>query len=141
MVHLPSGQLGDRPLSPVGRHCILELYDCPAGLLNDGALIQLLLRESADRAKATFLGDLIHKFDPQGITALALLAESHISIHTWPEKGYAAVDVFTCGNHTEPEAACHHFIQRLQAGRHSLCTLPRETPFSVAEAFVRPKTA
>ncbi|HHP7245331.1 MAG TPA: adenosylmethionine decarboxylase [Elainellaceae cyanobacterium] len=127
MLHLPSGQLGDRPLAPVGLHCILELYGCPATRLNDTALIRDLLKGSADRARSTFLGDLIHQFSPHGITALALLAESHISIHTWPEEGYAAIDVFTCGEHTQPEQACHYLIEQLEARHHSLCVLPRKT--------------
>ncbi|MGJ3247608.1 MAG: adenosylmethionine decarboxylase [Elainellaceae cyanobacterium] len=127
MLHLPSGQLGDRSLAPVGRHCILELYGCPATRLNDTALIRELLRESAECACSTFLGDLIHQFAPHGITAVALLAESHISIHTWPEEGYAAIDVFTCGEHTQPEQACYCFIDQLEARHHSLCILPRKT--------------
>lgn len=135
MLHLPSGQLGDRTLAPVGLHCILELYDCPAHLLNNGSLLQRLLRDAADYANSTFLDSLIHEFAPQGITALALLAESHISIHTWPETGFAAVDVFTCGEHTDPEKACHFLIDQLHAQRHSLCTLPRKTHLAEGEAI------
>jgi S-adenosylmethionine decarboxylase len=127
VLHLPSGQLGERALAPVGLHCILELYDCPFQLLNDDVLIKQLVRESARQSNSTFLGDLVHQFEPYGLTAIALLAESHISIHTWPEEGYAAVDVFTCGEHTDPEAACRYLIAQLQAKHHSLCTLPRKT--------------
>ena len=57
-------------------------------------------------AKQRSMHKIHHRFEPQGVTGLALLAESHISIHTWPESGYAAVDVFTCGDHTMPENAC-----------------------------------
>ena len=63
-----------------------------------------------------------------GVTGLALLAESHISIHTWPENGYAAVDVFTCGDHTMPEKACEVLCEELAAGRHALRSFLRETP-------------
>lgn len=128
--YLLSGQLGDKFFAPVGIHCILELYDCPAQLLNDASFIQQTLREAAKQAQSTLLGEVLHKFEPQGITALALLAESHISVHTWPEAGYAAVDVFTCGEHTDPEKACLYLVHVLQAGRHSLCKLPRKPPLS-----------
>ncbi len=106
-------------------HCILELYDCPANLLDDACYIQQMLREAAQKAKSTLLGEVSHQFEPHGVTALALLAESHISIHTWPETGYVAVDVFTCGSHTQPEAACTFLIQALQAGRHVFSKIPR----------------
>ncbi len=66
-----------------------------------------------------------YEFSPYGVTALVLLAESHISIHTWPENGYLAVDVFTCGEHTEPEQACHYLVEAFQACSHVLLKLPR----------------
>lgn len=112
----------------VGRHCMLELYDCPAELLDDQSFVQQALRQAANIAQSTLLGELSHKFDPQGVTALVLLAESHISIHTWPESGYAAVDVFTCGEHTLPEAASRFLAQRFESGRHELSTVPRSGP-------------
>ncbi len=127
MLHTLSGQLGDRSPALIGIHCILELYDCPANLLDDASLVQQALREAARRSNSTFLGELCHPFEPQGITALALLGESHISIHTWPEAGYAAVDVFTCGRHTRPEAACEYLIDVFQAQRYSLRKVPRRT--------------
>ncbi|MGF1496093.1 MAG: adenosylmethionine decarboxylase [Elainellaceae cyanobacterium] len=127
MLHVPSGQLGDRNLAPVGIHCILELYGCPSHLLNDGPFIQQALRDAARQARSTLVAEVLHQFEPQGVTALALLAESHISIHTWPEAGYAAVDVFTCGEQADPERACHYLTGSLQAAQHDLCKLPRKT--------------
>lgn len=127
MMPVLSGQLGDRSLAPVGSHCIIELYDCPAHLLNDAAYIQQALRDAAEVASATLMGELAHQFEPQGVTALALLAESHISIHTWPENGYAAADVFTCGDHTKPAVAGQYLVKAFQAGRHLLYELPRRT--------------
>ena len=115
-------------LNSVGRHCILEIYDCPGALLDDQSFVQQTLRQAADIARSTLLGEISHKFEPQGVTALVLLAESHISIHTWPEAGYAAVDVFTCGEHTLPEEACRFIVQRLEAKRHELSTVPRSGP-------------
>jgi len=72
------------------------------------------------------------------VTGLALLAESHISIHTWPESGYAAVDVFTCGDHTMPERACQVVAAELGARDHKLTSFRRETPSAIAESEREP---
>lgn len=108
-----------------GVHCICELYDCPSRLLNDVAFIEQSLRNAADRGMATLLHEVSHKFHPQGVTALGLIAESHLAIHTWPECGYAAVDVYTCGDRASAEKACHYLVQALEAQRHSMRKLDR----------------
>ena len=107
----------------VGKHCILELYDCDTSKLDDEIFIRSAMTHAAERAGATLLNLITHQFEPQGITGLALLAESHISIHTWPEAGYAAVDVFTCGDHTMPEKACDVLSEELGSSRQSLRSL------------------
>lgn len=112
-------------LAPVGTHCILEIYGCPFTLLNSEEHIRETLTQASKQGMSTLLNLTSHKFDPQGVTALALLAESHISIHTWPETGYAALDVFTCGDHARPEQACEFLVQTMQASRYSLKVLPR----------------
>ncbi|MDP7993739.1 MAG: adenosylmethionine decarboxylase [Synechococcus sp. SP2 MAG] len=112
----------------VGKHCILELYDCDPSKLDDETFLRHTITTAAQRAGATLLNLITHRFEPQGVTGLALLAESHISIHTWPENGYAAVDVFTCGDHTMPEKACEVLCEELEAGRHALRSFLRETP-------------
>ncbi|MEL6330701.1 MAG: adenosylmethionine decarboxylase [Planctomycetota bacterium] len=114
-------------MASVGIHCLLEIYGCPKDLLDDQAAIAKTLRDAADHAGATWLGEVNHKFQPCGVTALGLLAESHISIHTWPEIGYAAVDVFTCGDHAIPEKACKYLVEHLRAERHTIARIPRAT--------------
>ncbi|MFM9089520.1 MAG: adenosylmethionine decarboxylase, partial [Cyanobium sp.] len=104
---LPASPVQPLTTETVGKHCILELYNCESSKLDDEAFLRDTITSAAKRAGATLLHLITHRFDPQGVTGLALLAESHISIHTWPEYGYAAVDVFTCGDHTMPERACH----------------------------------
>jgi S-adenosylmethionine decarboxylase len=111
--------------SIVGTHCILDLYECPADLLNDRSFIEQTLRDAAKQGLATLLQEISHQFNPHGVTALGLLAESHLSIHTWPEHCYAAVDIFTCGQDAKPEQACLFMVDRLQAKRHSLNTIAR----------------
>ena len=112
-------------MSAIGSHFILEMYGCPPSVLDDSQRLRSALRGAAARAQSTLLGELCHRFEPQGVTVLGLLAESHISIHTWPELGYAAADVFTCGEHTDPRDACEHLIRQLGARRHELRILPR----------------
>ncbi|MGB1416212.1 MAG: adenosylmethionine decarboxylase [Synechococcus sp.] len=126
------------PTDMVGKHCILELYDCDTGLLDDEAFLRTTITTAAKRAGATLLNLITHRFEPQGVTGLALLAESHISIHTWPESGYAAIDVFTCGDHTMPEQACEVLRQELKAGRHALKSFLRETPAAIATSQREP---
>ncbi|WP_316898409.1 adenosylmethionine decarboxylase [Pseudodesulfovibrio indicus] len=112
-------------MNTVGVHCILELKGCPSHLLDDEQLILETMVNAAATAMSTLLDITSHKFQPQGVTALALLAESHISIHTWPESGYAALDIFTCGETARPRVACEYFIEKLQAADHTLSVLPR----------------
>ena len=126
------------PLNPtdmVGKHCILELYSCDNTKLNDEAFLRTSITTAAKRAGATLLNLITHRFEPQGVTGLALLAESHISIHTWPESGYAAVDVFTCGDHTMPEQACEVLRKELSAQHYALKSFKRETPASIANTM------
>jgi S-adenosylmethionine decarboxylase len=82
----------------LGKHYLLNLYNCDKDLLDDEQFIRTMLENAALECGATLLETISYKFQPQGVTAVALLAESHISIHTWPEKGSASVDVFTCGD-------------------------------------------
>lgn len=81
----------------VGKHLIAEFSQCRGCDLSDEKRIRSLLLEAALQCGATVLHEKFHRFSPQGITGYLLLAESHISIHTWPEYDYAAVDIFTCG--------------------------------------------
>jgi len=124
----------------VGKHCILELYDCDHIKLNDEAFLRTTITVAAKRAGATLLNLITHRFEPQGVTGLALLAESHISIHTWPENGYAAIDVFTCGNHSMPEKACEFLRQELLATRFALKSFQRDTPAALKTVLRQPKT-
>jgi S-adenosylmethionine decarboxylase len=111
----------------LGRHVIFELQDGKPYLLDNEEFIKDALREAANAAGATLLSIVSHKFEPQGVTALALLSESHLSIHTWPEIGYAAIDAFTCGDHTDPEAACRSLKEALGATRGKMKLIRRES--------------
>jgi len=90
-------------LKQLGKHIILELWGCEKQALDDQQGVEKMLVNSAKACGATLICVKTHKFSPQGVTGVAVLAESHISIHTWPELGYAAMDVFTCGDHVIPQ--------------------------------------
>ena len=134
-------------MANIGTHCIVELYGCPRELLNDERFVKDALREATSFGLATLMGEVSHKFHPQGVTALGLLAESHISIHTWPEYGYAAADIFTCGDRATPQRASDFLIRKFEAERYSLTKLIRGPEAcceqsSVASDFeVKPITA
>ena len=98
-----------------GRHLILDLYGCDQEVLNDYEELQRLLEASLVMAKANILRIIGEKFEPQGVTLLALLAESHASIHTWPCEGYAAVDLYTCGDKTQTHRAAEFLKTKLRA--------------------------
>ncbi len=89
----------------LGKHLILELWECDKEALDNQEGIEIMLEKAANACNATLICVKTHKFSPQGVTGVAVLAESHISIHTWPELGYGAMDIFTCGEHVNPEDA------------------------------------
>ena len=110
------------------KHCVAELYNANPEKLNDEAFVREALIEASEKANATLIDVRTHSFDPQGITGFALLAESHISIHTWPEFGFAAIDAFTCGFTKDPELACSYLASVFNAKGHSLSVIDRSTP-------------
>ena len=121
----------DQKLSHQSKHLLLELYRCDDEKLNDESFLRCSLNRAAKLAKATVLNLISNKFEPQGVTAIALLAESHISIHTWPESNYSAVDIFTCGQNMLPELASQYLIEVLKAEEHSLRVIERNPPLAV----------
>jgi len=74
-----------------------------------------ILVTAAKEANAEVLQTAFHRFTPQGVSGVVVIAESHLSIHTWPEYGYAAMDIYTCGDHTDPWKACRYAAEKFQA--------------------------
>ena len=108
-----------------GRHAIAELEGVAAVLLDDERLLIDVLTSALDRAGATILDITSKKFEPQGVTVLALLSESHASLHTYPEIGAAFMDVFTCGHRADPEHVVHLVAEALRAPAVELKTICR----------------
>ena len=116
----------------LGTHLLVELNGCDAALLDDMALVKRALLDAADEAGATIVGEVFHKFSPVGVTGIVCIAESHISIHTWPEHAYAAVDIFTCGENFKPVEAARLITERLQAQHCSIMEVQRGVVFAGA---------
>jgi S-adenosylmethionine decarboxylase len=112
-------------LHTLGRHLLLELNGCNTKLLNDIKRVEDILVTGAKLAKATIVGTHFHQFSPFGISGVVVIAESHVAIHTWPEHGYAAVDIFTCGETLSPEVAAQYFVEKFQARQPALMEIKR----------------
>ena len=112
-------------MNALGRHLLVELHDCERGALNDLDFIREVMVKAAVDCGAVVLGESFHRFSPQGVSGVVVIAESHISIHTWPEFGYAAVDVFTCGTSVKPEIAAEVLIEKLGSRNHTLTEIQR----------------
>ncbi|WP_288262672.1 adenosylmethionine decarboxylase [uncultured Prochlorococcus sp.] len=129
--HTLSSFSKDEVLTHQSKHLLLELYRCDCEKLNDESFLRCTVNRAAKLAKATVLNLISNKFEPHGVTAIALLAESHISVHTWPESHYSAVDIFTCGKNMMPELAGQYLIQALNAEEHFLRVIERNPPAAV----------
>ena len=108
-----------------GRHVLAELHGVDPGLLDDTARLGELLRAAVTEAGATVLDVVAKRFAPQGATVIALLAESHASVHTYPEHGSLFADVFTCGDRADPEQALRLLAKSLDAASVHLSVLHR----------------
>ncbi len=112
----------------LGYHWIMDLRGCPFELLDDLEFVRAKLVEVTERYGLTLLNIQDRQFEPQGVTALGFLAESHLSIHTWPEHNYAAVDIFTCGSDSQLKAACEFVARALKADEASVVRVSRGVP-------------
>ncbi len=112
-----------------GRHLLLEMWDCNREILDDAEKITQIMCEAANDAGATVVKSICHEFDPPGITAVAILSESHISVHTWPIEGYVAVDIFTCGTVADPQQAVKGLLDGFGPKEHTSVEFKRVSPY------------
>ncbi|MCS7298552.1 MAG: adenosylmethionine decarboxylase [Spirochaetes bacterium] len=89
-------------INSLGRHLLVEYYDCDADVLDSVEQISAAMVKAAELSGATVINNTFHHFSPFGVSGVVVIAESHLSIHTWPEYGFAAVDLFTCGDDVDP---------------------------------------
>ncbi len=109
----------------LGTHLLVELRDCNPEILKDLSRVKDALVSAAKEARATIIDVSFHEFNPFGISGMVVIAESHLSIHTWPEYGYAAVDVFTCGDIIKPEVAAEYLIKEFESKNPSIVEMKR----------------
>ncbi len=104
-------------LNQLGRHVLVEYYNCNIDILKDHQLIEAYMKEAAVKAKATIVESVFHRFNPWGVSGAVVISESHLTIHTWPEYNYAAVDLFTCGGEVNPWDAFEYLSEKLEANK------------------------
>src|SRR5207244_10356288 len=121
----PDGKRRVSRLNALGRHLLLELFDCDLEAINNLEAVKQTLVEAARRAQATIVDVVFHEFNPFGISGVVVIAESHLSIHTWPEYRYAAVDIFSCGDVLKPEVAASYLVEQFAAERASVVEMQR----------------
>ena len=104
-------------MKSLGRHLVAEFYDCDRNVLDDVEAIEKHMKTAAHKSNATIVNTSFHRFLPYGVSGVVVISESHLTIHTWPEYGYAAVDLFTCGDDVDPWKAFDYLRNVLKAGR------------------------
>ena len=130
----------------LGQHVLAEFFECDPNILNSLESVERLVVESALECGATIVQKCFHMFNPYGVSGVIIIAESHLAIHTWPELGYAAVDLFTCGSKCDPTVAFEYLRKSFASKNSSYTALKRgiidaETltvapvPFELAEQY------
>jgi S-adenosylmethionine decarboxylase len=112
-------------MTALARHVLAEYYGCNPVILDDPEFLAPILEGAVIAAKATVIKTCLHQFAPQGVSGVVILAESHLAVHTWPEHGYAAVEIFTCGDTAMPEAGHEYLLEKLCPAHHTLRVLDR----------------
>jgi len=102
-------------MKALGIHLLIEFWSCNRQKLDDMNYLEKIMAQAAEVAGATVLKTAFQDFNPQGVSGVVVIAESHLTIHTWPEHGYAAVDIFTCGSTVNPWSATRFLQQELEA--------------------------
>ncbi|MGB9867247.1 MAG: adenosylmethionine decarboxylase [Bacillota bacterium] len=112
-------------MNALGRHVLAEVYGCRTSVIDSVQSVQEIMVDAALAAGADIREVAFHKFSPQGVSGVVVISESHLAVHTWPEYGYAAVDVFTCGERVNPWAAVEHIIQAFGAAKYTATEMKR----------------
>jgi len=122
-------------MKKLGRHLIAEFADCDSQKLADVDFIEDCMNEAVRKSGATIISSIFHRYNPQGVSGVVVIAESHLSIHTWPEYNYAAVDFFTCGQSVDPYKAYNYMKKMLDSKKSQLSELDRGIPSEADEVL------
>ncbi|EJO71811.1 S-adenosylmethionine decarboxylase proenzyme [Leptospira kirschneri str. 200803703] len=109
----------------MGKHVIAEFYECDYETINNHELVEDIMLKSVDLSGATTIKSVFHRFSPYGVSGVVVVSESHFAIHTWPEYGYCAVDVFTCGDLIDNQAALDYLKEKFGSRNVSVVEMKR----------------
>ena len=112
-------------MNALGKHVIAELYNCDPEIINNQEIVEDIMLEAVELSGATIVKPVFHKFSPHGVSGMVVVSESHFAIHTWPEYGYAAVDLFTCGDEVNPWDAFEYLEKALKSDRSETSEVAR----------------
>lgn len=112
-------------MKALGKHLLIELYGCDAKLLSDTRAIEKILVDGTKHCGATIIDVIFHSFNPYGVSGVIVIAESHLAIHTWPEYGFASLDIYTCGETINPWDAYHFIAKKIKATNMSAIEMRR----------------
>ncbi len=112
-------------MKSLGRHLIADIFNCDKEKINDLDYVKTAMIEEANISGATIVDNVFHRFSPHGNSGTVVIAESHLAIHTWPEYGFCAVDLFTCGVTVDPFKALSHLKEAFDAEETSVVELKR----------------
>jgi S-adenosylmethionine decarboxylase len=102
-------------LKTLGRHLLVELYECDTKVISDVRTIEEIMVGAAKAAKATIVDVVFHNFNPNGISGVIVIAESHLTLHSWPEHNFASIDIYTCGSTINPWKAFDYLVKHFKA--------------------------
>ncbi len=108
----------------LGMHYLAEFHQCPYEIINDAGRVEEIMNRAAEKSRATVIKSLFHTFSPHGVSGIIVIAESHFAIHTWPEYGYASVDLFSCGDF-DYLSALEHIRHELRAVSYTYSVIER----------------
>ncbi|MHA1521578.1 MAG: adenosylmethionine decarboxylase [Promethearchaeota archaeon] len=112
-------------MKALGYHYLIEFYDCDSEILKNAEFLEETLKMAVKKSEAFEIGSVFHRFSPHGVSGVILISESHFSIHTWPEYGYAALDLFTCSKDTKISKAYDFLVSELRSKRHNISEIKR----------------
>lgn len=112
-------------MEALGRQILVEFYDCNSEKINNVEFIEASFLEAVRKSNATIISHNFHKFSPHGVSGVVVIAESHVSIHSWPEYNYAAVDIFTCGDTIDPWVIQEYLKETLESTNISSMEMKR----------------
>ena len=112
-------------MKSLGKHLIIELFQCDSTILNNPKTLEHHLLAAAKLSGATVIQPFFHQFSPHGVTGVVVVAESHFCLHTWPEYGYCALDIFTCGDSVNGNQALDYLKESLKAANASVMEIKR----------------